>query len=524
MTEFWGMDTAQVRDHAERLCTASGEVEELAARLGAAVHGVRWTGADAEAFRGRWSALASRQLVSMVAELRARGEDGLGQADQQDVASAADGSPTGTSGGTIPPVEASPSSRGPLRADRPGIPAEFEDPAEGALSDLAGWVSDGIGWGVDTGIDLLEGGLGLLGANTHGIAQLQRDADHLGGVLEDWATGERVPTIAELGAAGLLTTGSAGVGAYEAVTGEDTALFDDRPGGIVESVRTESIPTPSPQTLQDLIAQNDALRLDTPGGPLENGRIGIQEVHRADGGEPAYIVQIPPTEGADLTDVPGAYGGQGNSRDWSSNLRLIAGQHPAAMDDVRAAMASAEVPPGAQVLIVGHSQGGIVANRLSADPTFNSSSGQSGTYHVTHTVAVGSPVQTSVPAQGSTQSVSVHHAGGIGPEGISGDLIPGLDLGGLQVDGGTLGAPNRHEVSLPGYPVPSIDLVEVLASNHDSVGPDGDADAGYSGSVGRATASDPTLSALQDDLTGVYLGDGTVVARSHVVTVGRGAP
>lgn len=526
MSTFWGMDTAQVRDHAERLRTASAEVESLSHRLHGTVHGAEWTGPDADELRRLWTELAAQQLGSVRTELLALGEHALGEADAQEVASAPDGpSPElGRRLGEIVGADGSDSSGGYLQDDDRWIPNGLEIPVESAASDLAGLVSDGIGWGFGTGIDLLEGGLDLFGATTDAIAQFQGDADHFGGILEDWATGERVPTIAELGAAGLLALGSGGVGIYETVTGEDTALLDDRPGGIVESVRTETYPARSPQTLQDLIVQNDALRLDNPGGPLENGQIGIQEVHRTGGGDPAYIVQVPPTEGAGLGDVPGAYGEQGSSRDWGSNLRLVAGQHPAAMDDVRAAMEAAGVPPGADVMIVGHSQGGIVANHLSADPSFNSAGGEPGTYDVTHTFSVGSPVQTVLPAQSSTQSVNVSHAGGIGSEGLSGDLIPTLDLGGAQVDGGTLVAPNRHEVALPGYPVPSLNPVTILASNHDSVGLQGEAAGGYSGSVGRATDGDPTLSALQEDLTGAYLGQGTYVAESHVVTVGRGRP
>ena len=517
MNAFRGMDTAQVRAHAERLRTASGEVEELTARLTTAVHSASWNGADAEEFRDRWTALAAQHLHSVRAELLALGEGALAEADDQDlVSSARDGAA---------PAEGPGPGGGYRHQDDPWIPNWLEDPVEGAASDLAGIVSDGIGWGFDTGIDLLEDGLGFFGANTEGIAQFHRDADHLGGILEDWATGERVPTIAQVGAAGLLTAGSAGVGVYEAVTGRDTPFLDDRPGGIIESVRTDPESAPSPQTLQDLILGNDALRMDNPtGGPLESGQIGIQEVHRGNGGEPAYIVQVPPTEGPGVSEVPAGYGVQGNSRDWGSNLRLIAGQHPAAMDDVRAAMEAAGVPPGADVMLVGHSQGGIVANHLGADPTFNSASGDAGTYNVTHTFSVGSPVQTVVPAQGSTESVNVGHAGGIGGGGISGDLIPALDLGGMQVDAGSLAAPNRHEVTLPGYPVPSLDPVTILESNHDSVGPQGEADGGYAGSVGRAAQTDPTLRALQEDLTGQYLGDGTRISESHVVTVGRGEP
>src|SRR5699024_5522085 len=102
---------------------------------------------------------------------------------------------------------------------------------------------------------------------------------------------------------------------------------------------------------------------------------------------------------------------------------------------------------------------------------------------------------------------------------FGGDLIPATDLQGRQVDGGTLSAPNRHEVTLDPYPVTGWNPVPVLEANHDSVGPERDPDGGYAGSVGRATDTEPTLSALQDDLTGRYLGEGTYIAESHVVTV-----
>ncbi|MGO1284372.1 MAG: WXG100 family type VII secretion target [Brachybacterium sp.] len=522
MNSFWGVDTAQLRGHAERLRTASDEVEDLTARLGAMVQGTPWTGSDAEAFRARWTELAASQLEEVCGELLALGGDVLDEADQQDVASRADGASADPDVSAIQPAEASETSVGYLQEDHPWIPNWLENPIEDAASGLAGMVSDGIGRSFTTGMGVLEGGLDRLGVNMDGFAQFQRDAGHFGEILEDWATGERVPTIAEVSAAGLLALGSAGVGFHEAATGHDSPFLDDRPGGIVESVSTDSTPAQSPRTLQDLVMQNDALRIDNPGGPLENGQIGVQEVRSVDGADPAFIIQVPPTEGASPTDVPGAYGEQGSSRDWGSNIRMVAGQHPAAMDDVRAAMDAAGVPPGAEVMIVGHSQGGIVANHLSADPTFNSASGEPGTYNVTHTFSVGSPVQTVIPSQLSTQSVNVNHENTIGPGGSSGDLIAALDLNGVQIDGGILEAPNRHEVSLPGYPVPSLHPVTVLESNHDSTSPDGGADGGYSGSVGRATATDPTLAALQEDLTGVYLGDGTYVAQTQVVTVGRG--
>lgn len=523
MSAFWGMDTEQVREHAERLRTASGQVEDLRGRLETLVRGVSWEGPDAEDFRGRWEELAAGRLTATLEQLEASGERALGEADQQDVVSDADGTESGPAENpsTLPPGQGGDGPGGYRSTDNPWIPNWLEDPAESLLSGLASTTSNLLGWGFDTGIDLLEGGLGALGVNTDGIAQFQRDANHLGGVLTDWATGERVPTISELGASSLLALGSAGVGVYEAITGEDTAFLDDRPGGQVSDVTVSSDPSPSPQTLQDLILDNTALRIGH-GDTSQQGQIGIQEVRSADGSEPSYIVQVPPTEG-DIGAFPDAYGGQANSRDWASNLRLVAGQDTAATQDVRAALEAAGVPAGANVMLVGHSQGGIVANNLAADPAFNNADGSPGSYNVTHTFSVGSPVQTTIPAQGSTESVNVSHEGGLHPgPSVSGDPIPGLDLGGAQVDGGSLGAPNRHEVSLPGYPTPISDPMGLMNANHDSTGPNGDPDGGYAGTVARNTATDPTLSALQDDLSGVYLGDDTYVARSTVVEVGRG--
>ncbi|MGO2534870.1 MAG: WXG100 family type VII secretion target [Brachybacterium tyrofermentans] len=538
VTPSLGADTAQLRAQSLRLRRASADLDALRLHLDAVVEAAPWTGPDAEAFRGGWAGPSADGLIALSTELRAFGDRGLEEAREQDVASDRERAGTGAAGSTaagtlpgesrtssIPGAVPAPSGGGYLHDDNPLIPDQLEDPAESLISSAARIASDAIGWGIETGFDALESDLDLAGIRSEGIGQLQRDADHLGHLLEDWATGERTPTYAELGAAGLVASGSAGVGMYEAATGEDTPFLDDRPGGIVDSVETWESSSRGPQDLQDLIAQNDALRLGARGQDARDaGQIGIQEVRGGSGGELAYIVQIPPTEGALFSSVPDAYGGQGNSRDWASNLRLIAGQHPAAMDDVRAAMEAAGIRPGSRVLLVGHSQGGIVATHLAADPSFNSDSGRAGTYDVTHTFSVGSPVQTVVPAQSSTRSVNVHHEAGIGVTGFRGDLLATTDLEGARPGSSRLGAPGVHEVTLAPYPVTSIDLFTVLEANHDSMGPDHDPGGGYSGSLARGAAGDPVLSALQEDLTGVYLGDDTSVSRSLVVTVGRGAP
>src|SRR5690625_7034250 len=60
-------------------------------------------------------------------------------------------------------------------------------------------------------------------------------------------------------------------------------------------------------------------------------------------------------------------------------------------------------------MFVGHSQGGLTAAQLAADPSFNNTSGTPGSYNVTHSFSVGSPIETVIPAQGSTRVVNVAH-------------------------------------------------------------------------------------------------------------------
>lgn len=524
MSGFYGMDTQQVRDHSAACRTGMNRIEELRGALDSAVTSVTWEGPDAEDFRDRWLQLSSGRISGLLAELEDQASQLEGEADQQDVVSDRDGTESGpgTRPSTIPDAPTDRMDRGYLHEDNPWIPNWLENPAEQLFSGAAGLISDGIGWGGDLlmdGISTMGNGLGM---DMSGFEVFRRDAEHLSETFAEWMTGQRVPTIAELVAGAAVTTASGAAALYDMVPGSPgTDFFDDRPGGIVHGVETTTGPVQGPQTLQDLILENNQLRLPNPGqAPLESGQVGIQEVHNSRGGDPVYIVQIPPTEGAKL-ETWDAWGSQGNSRDWASNLRLVSGQHPAAMDDIQAAMDAAGIPPGSNVMLVGHSQGGIVGNDLAADPMFNNTSGDPGTYNVTHAFSAGSPVQTVVPAQSTTQSVNVSHQAGIGWSGVSGDGIAMTDLGGLQPGGSHLQAPNRHEVSLPGYETPSIHPVAILEQNHNSVGVRGEPDLGYAGTVARHSETDPVLSSLQNDLTGVYLGDGTYVAESHVVTVGR---
>lgn len=534
MTSFRGMDTDQARAHGQALAAAAHRVDELARTLDAAVRATEWDGPDADRFRLGVSELTSGPMPCGARVLERWADHMHGEADEQDIVSARDGTEHGAAVGphALSRAPAGDLRHGYLHEDAPWLPDPLEDPLERALSTGARTASDLLGRGVDTAAEALTRWGEDLGWHLEGFAQLRRDAGSWGESLTDLLTGERVPTVAELAAGAVLVTASGGLAAFEAVTGTDSPLLDDRSEVTVLDVRRTGAST-APRDLADLILDNDEARREMAGregeAAFDAGRatqIRVQEIASLHGGEPSFIVQVPPTQGG--VGNQDAWGAQGNPLGWDANPRLVAGQDTASMNAVRTAMREAGIPAGANVLFVGHSQGGIVAAHLAADAGLNNTSGREGTYNITHSFSVGSPVQTVLPAQESTEVVSVVHGPLVlGAERSSGDPIPALDLAGAQVLGGHVSGPNLHEVTLPGHEnaTASGAALPFVEDNHESVVRDAHgfpvADQGYYGSVRRAEATDPTLVGLTRELEGVYLGEGTAIAHETVVEVGR---
>lgn len=542
MNSFLGMDTAQVRAHVIRLRTASTEVHALRDHVTTALASTRWRGPDAQRFSDRWEQVATTGLGGLCQDLAALSDRIAGEAEEQDAASArGDRREPGPSPAPAPSETDDGSTY--LHRDAPWVPDWLEGPLEGAASDLAGVVSEGIGRGVDAGMGGIAWAAGRLRLDTDGLEQIRGDLGHLGGLLGDWATGERVPTIAELGASALLAAGSAAIAPVELFT--DTGFLDPRTDVTVHGVHEVRAPS-TPQDLADLISANDEARREMFGRtePASydreaSGQIRIQAV-RTGGGQEAYIVHAPPTAGAGIAH-PHSWGAQGNSAGWDSNLRSMAGQESAPMADVRAAMSAPGpdgrplVPPGADVMFVGHSQGGLTAAQLAADPSFNNTSGTPGSYNVTHSFSVGSPIETVIPAQGSTRVVNVAHnpvwdatahvpglpSPGRAPVHIA-DPVPRLDLDGHRVDGSRVSAPNVREAWLDA-PQQTHAQRSQLHNAHDSVlhtSQGADPTGGYHGSVSQ-NPDHPILAELQSDLEGRYLGAGVAVTSDQVVDVGR---
>jgi pimeloyl-ACP methyl ester carboxylesterase len=69
-----------------------------------------------------------------------------------------------------------------------------------------------------------------------------------------------------------------------------------------------------------------------------------------------------------------------------TDIRALAGQRTAYEDGIFAALSAAGVGPDEEVMLVGHSEGGIVAVNAARDAT------RSGQFRVTHVVTAGSPI------------------------------------------------------------------------------------------------------------------------------------
>ena len=127
-----------------------------------------------------------------------------------------------------------------------------------------------------------------------------------------------------------------------------------------------------------------AADLVAAGAGLGGGRVRVVEVARGDGGS-AWVVVVPGTQ--EWSPRPGA-----NPFDLTTDVRAVTGGTTLAAAGVAAALEVARARAGPRsvsadpVLLVGHSQGGILAAALASDAHFTRR------HRVTHVVTTGSPV------------------------------------------------------------------------------------------------------------------------------------
>jgi hypothetical protein len=166
--------------------------------------------------------------------------------------------------------------------------------------------------------------------------------------------------------------------------------------------------TRPPQNLEDLLNElsyrNDKIIADPTNGPI-GANIDERKVTSPDG-KISYIVDIPGTK---IWNLPGD--DKGNVNDLGTNLNAMAGNPTTLENGVKEALSRAGAGPHDPVMLVGHSQGGIVAARAANDFV------TSGQYNVTHVVTAGSPIGR-IPIPDKVQVLSLEN---------SGDIVPHLD-------------------------------------------------------------------------------------------------
>jgi hypothetical protein len=118
----------------------------------------------------------------------------------------------------------------------------------------------------------------------------------------------------------------------------------------------------------------------------------------------AWVVAIPGQQEMSLR-------GGSNPFDLAGDVHAMARRDTAARQSVLAAMRAAGIPPGEPVLLAGHSQGGMVAAGLAADPAVRDR------YRVTHVLTVGSPI-AEYRLPDDVQMLAVEHTD---------DTVPRLD-------------------------------------------------------------------------------------------------
>ena len=138
--------------------------------------------------------------------------------------------------------------------------------------------------------------------------------------------------------------------------------------------------------------------LESLGDRESEGGVRVIELAASDG-TTTWVVQVPGTHG-------GWFEGGAVPMDWPANVSLMLSATSASKVARRAGAGAGAVGgragPRDRVVLVGHSQGGIVAAALASDPAFTRH------HRVSHVVAAGSPIDD-FPIPASTQVLSLQH-------------------------------------------------------------------------------------------------------------------
>ncbi|RPF20663.1 hypothetical protein [Myceligenerans xiligouense] len=394
--QLWGQDIEQVRDLARTFDRSAQNLDAARQLIDGAVLGFDGWGANVDEMRDMWSGDLAPSLTHAADALRTAGDKAAQNADdqQETTDSYSGGSPF-----------AGASASGSVQAGNPfaGASAEGSGEAEsdgGVLDWFGDQVSDGAGWLSDSASDL-GGWLSDAGSAIGGSFGSLGDA---GGQLWDATGGSildgRWPRTTEMIASGLLFGGSLVNAALTAGTAGqvDLQLFDDGDpyAGDPQPVNPDTMTIPN--DIEDLTQSV------TDAYGAGDGTVRVTTIDTPEG--PRVIVSVPGTESWNPATGD-------NPMDLTGNLVTAGGGTSTMTRAVELAMQNADIPPGAEVMLVGHSQGGMTVADLVSDSGFVSE------YNVTNAMTFGSPIDSNRIDPG-VNVLEVQHQS---------DVVPRLDLG-----------------------------------------------------------------------------------------------
>ncbi|WP_157236723.1 hypothetical protein [Promicromonospora sukumoe] len=423
-----GQDPEQVRALAKMLEDGASQLESVKSITSVAVWGFDGAGPNVEQMRGEWESQHAPMLGTVAESLTTYAQRARANADAQDQTS------NTYDGGGFAGVSTQGSSNTGGDDDGGGVldwlgdkAGDLWDTGGDAVDwvgdkagDAAGWIGDrandlwdaggnavdwlgdkgsaAVGWLGDRGSDVL-GWLGDRGSAIGGAFMNVGDAglqlwDATGGAILD---GEW-PRTTEVLASGIRLAGTTvGLGLTAGSLGMfDPKVFDD--GDPYAGDPTDVAAPREPSSISEV-----ALGV-TDSYNAGDGNVRITTIDGPDG--PRVIVNVPGTEAWN----PSA---GDNPMDLTGNLVTAGGSRSTMSEAVMLAMRNADIPPGAEVMMVGHSQGGMTVADLTSDPGFVNE------FNVTHAMTYGSPID-SAHIDPSVSVLEMQHQH---------DVVPRLDLG-----------------------------------------------------------------------------------------------
>lgn len=473
---LYGMDLEQGEHLVQELTRASQRFALLSGQLTPIITTAPWRGPDGEQFRSDWKA-HSRMLLATSQALRAA-SDAVREnvREQQDASSGRPGA--GQPGGSQPGGGGNEATTllGNFLADAGEVAGDLWDGTGRIIVSVGGELGDDLDWLGHRASGAVSN-LGDAGGDVFGRA------GDLGGLGWDFLSTGEPPSITELlaGGTGLLASGmNAGVALSTGGLVQPHILDDGSPvAGNPQTVGVGSDPaqnghrsTPVPSSLAQIMGGVTAAYDDGGKAGTPDAAVRITTVDKGHG--PAYIVTIPGTSEWNVRSGS-------NPLDTVGNLSSAGGNISTASRAVEMAMQQAGIPGGAPVMLVGHSQGGMTAANLAADPEFRSH------FNVTNVMTYGSPIDsTHIP--GDVKTLALQHTF---------DVVPRLDLGNAKPWGpGLVPWESSNSAIVVTLPSPAGSGMGDVVGNHDYNAYIASVEANESSGALAAYRNDPSTQAF----------------------------